>query len=88
MSKLLSDSQLKEILKTEYRYFSDEKHICILVDYFETLFFHKYGGWLSEWEKRITKDKLHLKSISGFEYVFPLIKKPQVDHYPHEPFKV
>jgi hypothetical protein len=77
MSPPIHQDILTEKLK-KYRYFSNEKHICIPIEQFELLFVHCYGGFLSDWEIRIGqndigKEELRLKNISGFEYRFPLV---------------
>ena len=61
-----------------YRYFSDEQHRCIEIDKFIYIFVYNYGGFLVDWSVWIQygkkNDELHLVNISGFKYVFPLIK--------------
>jgi hypothetical protein len=63
---------------SDYRYFSDEQHRRIDIDKFISIFVYKYGGLLSDWSMWIQygkkNDELHLMNISGFKYVFPLIK--------------
>jgi hypothetical protein len=76
----LTTAKLKSKIENEYRYFVDEKSICISVKYFEIIFTYKYGGFLDDWTKWFDGDNLHLKSIGGFEYIFPFLRFYVDDH--------
>jgi hypothetical protein len=74
MKKLLNPIDLKNILSAKYTHFADEEGRIVEIDKFLTLFVYKYTSSLCSWFFYIQKDCLHCGNISGFKYVFPLVK--------------
>jgi hypothetical protein len=74
MKKLINSIDLKNTLSTKYTHFADEEGRKVEIEKFLTLFVYKYTSSLSSWFFYIQKDCLYCSNISGFKYVFPLVK--------------